>query len=333
MKVSVVMTTYNGEKYVYEQLNSIYKQTISPNEVIICDDRSSDKTVSIVNDFIEKNNLVNWSCFVNSENKGWQQNFIDLMGNAKGDVLFLCDQDDIWINDKIEVMLEAIKSNDQIKCLSGKMLTIDGNGQTISNKHGYSLGNNTNEFKKIPFTKRFNTTTILGCTMCVTKDVVEVIKDLDVKKFSHDAQTCRLATLLDGMYLLDRPVIKYRIHNNNTSGISAGVGFGSSILDKRINSIKENIHWLETLLNYYHANNKLPDYKLDVVDKTKEMQERRYEFLTSKKVGKYIGLFKYKNYYSNISMLLGDFAYCYGINKLAGKVRGSWMMIYRGDSN
>lgn len=92
MKVSVVMTTYNGEKYVCEQLNSIYRQTQPPNEVIICDDCSTDKTAQIINEFIEKHNLTNWIFSVNQENKGWQRNFLEAMEKATGDILFLCDE-------------------------------------------------------------------------------------------------------------------------------------------------------------------------------------------------------------------------------------------------
>ncbi|MGH0949605.1 glycosyltransferase [Bacillus mycoides] len=320
MKVSVVMTTYNGEKYVYEQLNSIYEQTQLPNEVIICDDRSTDKTVQIINEFIEKHNLRNWILSVNQENKGWQRNFLDAMEKATGDILFLCDQDDVWINDKIECMVNAIKDNDKIKCLAGNIVTIDESGQVFNNKHGYLEGNNTNIVKKIPFAKNFNTITILGCSLCLTREVAEIIKELDVKNYSHDSQTCRLATLLDGMYLIDKRIIKYRIHNSNTSGVAAGIGLGSTNADKRIRTIKENIHWLEVLLNYYKSTAELTSDKMSVILKTKEMQESRYTFLTSRNVFHYVKLIKYKDYYSNVSMLIGDFAYCYGINKWAGKI-------------
>ncbi|MCQ6280006.1 glycosyltransferase [Bacillus sp. EB600] len=318
MKVSVVMTTYNGEKYIYEQIKSIYKQTQSPDEVIICDDCSSDSTVTIVKEFIVKHSLNNWMLFVNKENKGWQKNFIEAMGKSTGDVIFLCDQDDIWLDDKIEHMVNAMKCNDQIKCLAGNIITIDDSGQVFNNKHGYAQSCNTNIITKIPFNKKFNTITILGCSLCLTREIAEIIRDLDVKNFSHDAQTCRLANLLDGTYLIDRPVIKYRIHSNNTSGVSANVGFGSTSLEKRISTINGNIQWLKALLKYYQSNKSLPDYKLRVISKTREMQEKRYDFLTSRSLAKYIGLIKYKNYYSDFSMLIGDFAYCYGINKMAG---------------
>ncbi len=319
MKISVVMTTYNGEKYIYEQLESLYRQTRLPDEVIISDDNSKDNTVKIIKDFIAKNQIKDWILLVNEKNKGWQKNFIEAMIQATGDIIFLADQDDIWLNDKIEFMHNIMTRNKEIKCLVGKVITIDGNGSKFNNKRGFLEGNRSDEVKKIYFSEKFNTITLLGCAMCVSKEIVEIIQQINVKKFSHDSQCCRLATIIDGMYIVDRPVIKYRIHNANTSGVDNNINYGSTSIDKRINTIKENIIWLDEIYKYFSANN-LPREKMDIILITKKMQEIRYEFLVNKSLLKYIKLFRFKRYYSNKSMLVGDFAYCYGINKIAGKV-------------
>ncbi|WP_282033716.1 glycosyltransferase [Metabacillus indicus] len=324
MSVSVLMTTYNGEKYIFEQLNSIYQQTHSPNEVVIYDDRSNDNTVSIINNFIKERKLNNWFLFINRENKGWQRNFIDAMKKVSGEIIFLCDQDDIWFEDKIENMVQVMKKNHNIKCLSGNIVTIDDSGELFENKNGYIVGNNTNKVTKVNFNKKFNAITLLGCTMCLRKEVADIISDINVKNFSHDAQVCRLSTILDGLYLLDRKVIKYRIHQNNTSGIASGVGIGSSNLNKRKSTIAANIQWLEALMQYYFENSKIPDFKIEIISKTIELQKMRYDFLTTRKLIDFIRLYKYRGYYSNISMLIGDLAYCYGINKITGK--GLWFI-------
>ena len=107
MKISVVMTTYNGEKYVEEQLDSIRVQTRKADEVLIFDDQSSDKTVKIIQHYIDDNKLNNWKITVNAVNKGWRKNFFDGIQETSGDVIFLCDQDDIWVPDKIEKIQEA----------------------------------------------------------------------------------------------------------------------------------------------------------------------------------------------------------------------------------
>ncbi|WP_240143875.1 glycosyltransferase [Liquorilactobacillus mali] len=74
--ISVVVATYNGEKFITEQLNSIKNQNCQPDEVIIRDDRSSDATAEIVRKYIKENNLINWDFEINSENKGYKKIFM-----------------------------------------------------------------------------------------------------------------------------------------------------------------------------------------------------------------------------------------------------------------
>ena len=95
MKTSVVISTYNGEKYIIEQLDSLRKQSRPADEVIIADDCSSDHTVDIVKQYINQNKLNSWQVIVNDHNKGWRRNFMETMWNATGDLIFPCDQDDI----------------------------------------------------------------------------------------------------------------------------------------------------------------------------------------------------------------------------------------------
>lgn len=76
MTISIVMTTYNGEKYVVEQLNSLLHQNRKADEVIVLDDCSTDSTVQIVENFIQTNHLENWRIQVNPQNVGWMQNFL-----------------------------------------------------------------------------------------------------------------------------------------------------------------------------------------------------------------------------------------------------------------
>ena len=118
MKVSIVLCSYNGEKYIEEQLDSLRVQTRPADEVMIFDDRSTDRTVKIVQDFIRKYELSGWSIEVNSENKGWKRNFMEGMQKASGDLIFPCDQDDVWMMNKIEKMSEIIEKNNNILLLT-----------------------------------------------------------------------------------------------------------------------------------------------------------------------------------------------------------------------
>ena len=102
MTTSVCMGTYNGEKYIYKQLKSIYIQTKKPDEVIICDDGSIDETVNIIRTFIKKYKLEkSWFLYVNERNKGYPKNVYDAMSIWSKENVFVADQDDIWYKDKM----------------------------------------------------------------------------------------------------------------------------------------------------------------------------------------------------------------------------------------
>ena len=122
MKISVVVCTFNGEKYIIEQLQSIYQQTTMPDEVIIQDDCSTDRTRELIEKFIRNHNLQNeWTLICNKENMGWKKNFMNAISKASGDLIFLSDQDDIWYLDKIEKMAGICIDNPQIELLFSEL--------------------------------------------------------------------------------------------------------------------------------------------------------------------------------------------------------------------
>lgn len=107
------MTSYNGDKYIEEQLQSILDQTRCPDEVLVFDDVSTDHTVSIIKNFIERNNLKTWHLVENEKNLGWKLNFFEAIKRVTGDIIFFSDQDDIWMPDKIEKMVKYMKEKDR----------------------------------------------------------------------------------------------------------------------------------------------------------------------------------------------------------------------------
>lgn len=105
MQVSIAMATYNGEKYIEEQLHSFLVQTHLPDELIICDDRSSDETIAIAHRFAEFAPFM-VKIIVNERTHGYAQNFSKALMQCGGDIVFMSDQDDVWHEKKIEKMLE-----------------------------------------------------------------------------------------------------------------------------------------------------------------------------------------------------------------------------------
>ena len=101
MKISIALCTYNGAKYLEEQLESIALQTRVPDEMIICDDRSKDSTLEILRTFAARASFpVN--IFLNEKNLGSTKNFEKAINLCTGDIIFLADQDDVWYPDKLE---------------------------------------------------------------------------------------------------------------------------------------------------------------------------------------------------------------------------------------
>ena len=104
MKISIAMATYNGQTFLLEQLQSFTEQTILPDEVVITDDCSSDKTVALINSF-KKTAPFKIRVYSNEKNLGYTQNFNKALQLCTNDLIFLSDQDDVWLPTKIEYML------------------------------------------------------------------------------------------------------------------------------------------------------------------------------------------------------------------------------------
>ena len=102
MQISIALATYNGEKYLQEQLDSFLMQTRLPNELVVSDDCSNDNTLNIINKFAESSPFP-VRLYVNNKNLGVTKNFESVIQKCLGDIVFLSDQDDIWMPNKIEI--------------------------------------------------------------------------------------------------------------------------------------------------------------------------------------------------------------------------------------
>lgn len=112
--VSVAVCTYNGELYIEEQLNSILHQTVPVDEIVIGDDGSEDGTIIKAEKILSAGNI-SYKIIKNEKNLGYRKNFENVILNTRGNIIFLCDQDDVWLENKVDVMLRHFESNS--KCL------------------------------------------------------------------------------------------------------------------------------------------------------------------------------------------------------------------------
>lgn len=123
--ISVVLAAYNGAPYIERQLRTLMEQTRRIDEVIIRDDASTDETVRIAERFIRKNRLDGWRVIAAAQNAGYFENFHQAIMLARGDVIFLCDQDDLWDARKVERCMEVLAENPQLTLVCTGYDTID----------------------------------------------------------------------------------------------------------------------------------------------------------------------------------------------------------------
>ncbi len=227
-RVNIVMATYNGEKYVKEQINSIIENTYTNWRLLICDDGSSDSTLPIVDEYVRK---YKGKIFLhkNEKNKGVTINFLEGMkrissfdDNVCGDEYYMfCDQDDVWLNDKIEKTLNLVKKCE--KKYTSKVpvaaftdvLVVDENLNEISSSFFKSNGLNPSKIKinQIMMENKF-----IGCSVMFNGSLMEKIKIIPQKARFHDWWVACIAATFGHICYLDEPTIKYRQHGGNVVG-------------------------------------------------------------------------------------------------------------------
>ena len=215
-KISVVVTTYNGAKYLREQLDSIRNQSRLPDEVLIFDDCSSDngKTVGEINSFIKQYDLKTWMLIENKSNLGWKKNFINGIKRASGDLIFLSDQDDVWMHDKIKKMAILMDDNAQINLLCSNYNILNEREKKVKSQCLYD----NDELELVQLTPKFHLTNRPGCTYCLKKSFALKAVDCWVDGFAHDQLLWMAAAITNILFCINTPLICFRRHDSNASG-------------------------------------------------------------------------------------------------------------------
>ena len=265
MKISVVLASYNGAEYITEQLQSIDGQSMRPDEIIIVDDASADNTIKLVEIFFYKTDI-DCRLIEHKENKGYRETFFDALSYASGDVIFLCDQDDVWHEDKIERMLKVYEDNKAIKALNTSYELIDSEGNEIS--EGIRNKRRKKDIRNlydISLEDVLSYNVAMGCTMAFTKEVKDILLEhiniIKTYNIPHDWIINIIAAALDGLYMLNEALISYRLHGDNTIGLNR-----AATIEKRINDYKEMAKQKKDMLKL-----------LKVIDK--DLFENEYEYM------------------------------------------------------
>ena len=248
--ISVAMALYNGEKYLHQQLESIYSQTIHVDELYARDDGSTDNTEQIFNRFVTEKNLHNkWHLIKNEKNFGPMLNFIKCAELCNGDVIFYSDQDDIWDCRKIEKMMHVFSQNADALAVCCGISYIDTNGNLIKRLEKYSK---SKRVKKIDIKEQIKCMYSPGLTLALKKELLpEVSKHVQYRNLTYDITTGLVASVKNGMYRLEMPLVNRRIHGENASSPSFSVRERSEHYKRYIDGRKLQLQHLEVIFNNY----------------------------------------------------------------------------------
>lgn len=215
-KVAILLSTYNGEKYLKEQLDSILAQTYTNFELIIRDDGSKDNTVKIIKEYIEKTDKE--ITLIEGKNLGFIKSFFDLLKRGNADYYAYADQDDIWLPNKIELAVNSLnKLDDRVPNMA------------FSNVDYYDtemnfIGKGDSKNKKPSFLNSLYECINQGMTMVINKKAREyIIDNIPEKCFFHDWWTYMICTAFGNVVQDDVVTVKYRRAKTNATVEGQGI--------------------------------------------------------------------------------------------------------------
>ncbi len=230
-KISVAMATYNGEKYIQEQLLSICCQTRKPDQVVVSDDGSRDGTLDIVHRIAlsEAAQGIEFIVLTDNPRHGYNGNFEWASKHCTGDIVFFCDQDDVWLPEKVEAVQNVFEKLPQATLVAHYASLVDKNGDPMEGTFNDRLKKEemtavAPEIYSVPWEpyleRSVSTPLINGMVLAARKTMLNR-QEFAFPKMSgsHDHWLCFCGLCENGFYFLDRTLTKYRLHGNNTCGL------------------------------------------------------------------------------------------------------------------
>lgn len=225
MKRSICMATYNGEKYIYAQLDSILKQLSENDEVIISDDSSTDRTIDIIKNFKDKRIKL----YEDNHFHSPIFNFENALKKASGDIIFLSDQDDFWLDNKVKVMTELLSSYDLVV---SDCVVVNEEEKVIADSFFKLRGSRPGIIHNLI------RNSFLGCCMAFNSKLLTKALPFPRSIAMHDMWIGMICELFGKTYFCEEKLIKFRRHGNNVSPTS----------EKNIYSLVKKLKFRSTLL-------------------------------------------------------------------------------------
>jgi len=263
MSLIVLMSTYNGAPFLKQQLDSLLSQSLKPDKIIVRDDGSKDDTVCILEEYASRYPFIE---YYTGKNLGPARSFWDLIRNCEdADYYSLCDQDDVWFDDKLETAVKTLEKEDaQIPLLYCSRYT-------LTDKDLNPIDSNVSrlyDFSDFPHSLLYHTAP--GCTFVFNDATRRKILEYDVEKeycVIHDAIIHKVAAMFGKVVLDKDPHMYYRQHGNNEIGMQANVfkvffGRVDRFLNGKIRNYRSKT--AQSLLNVY--GNEIDDAKRELLD-------------------------------------------------------------------
>lgn len=218
MSVNILLSAYNGEKYLCEQINSILEQTYSDISLIVRDDGSNDTTCEILKEYADDDKLI-WYA---GENLGCAKSFWHLLCNCKeADYYAFCDQDDVWDTDKIKIAVDMLKSEDSnIPLLYCSMVRVTD--ESLNYKYDYKY-----EFLDEKYLAYYPNSLACniapGCTFVFNDKLRKILAQYDCDKYGiniHDWNAYAVASCFGKVIYDNQTHMSYRQHSSNAIGAS-----------------------------------------------------------------------------------------------------------------
>lgn len=230
-QIHIVLATYNGEKYIREQLESILANKYKDISIEICDDGSTDGTLGIVKEYVEKYSYI--SLHENPKNLGYVMNFMEGIRRSKSPYIMLCDQDDIWHEDKIEKTYDRMRSLEEENGRNVPLMVFT-DAMNFNSESGEDLGsfhkNSHLDIKKIDTAHLFMENKCIGCTVMVNAAILDYLAVLPKEIRVHDWWLALICSNFGKISYIAETTLQYRQHSGNMIG---GSGF-SEYLKNRI---------------------------------------------------------------------------------------------------
>lgn len=256
-KVSLLLATYNSERYLREQLDSLCNQSFSDWNLYIRDDGSTDNTLQIIEAYSQNDSR--FSLLKDGlKNLGAAMSFMELLKNVESDYYFFCDHDDVWLTDKLMISLQKLQqeeavNKDKALIVHSDLYVVDQNLQVVNNSFWKSSGIKPSILKNKNFVQVFNFVT--GCTMGFNKKARDISLDFPENIPMHD-WWITINVLRNGGQVIDikEPLIYYRQHMSNEVGAR---NVDSHYFLNKIRNIRVTLHGHTTNLEFLKSINGL----------------------------------------------------------------------------